>query len=204
MAEISTLFWDVGGVLLTNGWERKSRQQAMEKFKLDWEDFQDRHDLVISDFETGRIHLEDYLRCTVFYRDRPFTKDEFKDFMFAQSKPNPETLAILKQLVQTKRYFLATLNNESLELNLYRIKQFGLRDHFNLFLSSCFLGARKPDCSFFKVALQLTQRDPTNCVFIDDRALNLECAGNLGIKTIHYQNPEQLRQGLESVGVNLK
>ena len=78
MAEITTLFWDVGGVLLTNGWDRAARRRAAEQFHLDWEEFEDRHDLVVTDFEKGRLTLDEYLQRTVFYRSRSFSQDDFK------------------------------------------------------------------------------------------------------------------------------
>ncbi len=201
MAEPSALFWDVGGVLLTNGWDRQARRHAAQEYDLDWEELQDRHELVINDFETGRISLDQYLACTVFHRDRGFARDEFTQFMFAQSEAHPETLAIVEQLAGNGTYLLATLNNESLELNRYRIERFGLRNHFDLFLSSCFLGVAKPEEAIYRMALHVTQREPEACVFIDDRALNVERAAALGIRTIHYQDPKQLRRELESLGV---
>ncbi len=201
MADISALFWDVGGVLLTDGWDRASRRQAAEEFGLSWDEFQGRHDLVVTDFERGRISLDEYLRCTVFHRDRSFTAEAFKDFMFAQSKPHAATLAIVERFAGDRKYMLATLNNESLELNLYRIEKFGLRDYFDLFLSSSFLGVMKPEEAMYRLALHVTQRDPANCVFIDDRELNVERAALVGIRAIHYQSPEQLRHDLQELGV---
>ncbi len=201
MAEVNGLFWDVGGVLLTNGWDRASRRRAVEEFALDWDEFESRHELVNTAFELGQLGLEDYLDRTVFYRSRAFTKQAFEDFMRAQSQPYPETLAVVDRLARSRRYLLATLNNESLELNLYRINRFGLRRHFTAFLSSCFLGVKKPDEAIYKLALQLTQLAPDESVFIDDRALNLECAARLGMRTIHYQNPAQLEQALRESGI---
>ena len=195
------LFWDVGGVLLTNGWNRHARRRAALQFDLDWEELQDRHELVVNDFETGHISLDQYLTCTVFHCDRGFTRNKFTQFMFAQSEAHPEALAIVEQLAGTGTYFLATLNNESLELNRYRIERFGLRNHFDLFLSSCFLGVAKPEEAIYRMALHVTQREPEECVFMDDRGLNVERAAALGIRTVHYQDPEQLRRELESLGV---
>ena len=201
MARITTLFWDVGGVMLSNGWDRVGRRRAAEHFKLDWDEFQDRHELVSTDFETGRLTLEEYLQQTVYYCPRPFTRDDFKAFMFAQSKPFPKTLSIVEGLAASRTYLMATLNNESLELNRYRIEQFGLRKHFTVFLSSCFLGVKKPEHTIYRLATQITQRAPDECLFIDDRELNLECAQLLGMRTIRYQNPTQLRQELQRHGV---
>jgi putative hydrolase of the HAD superfamily len=199
--EVTTLFWDNGGVILTNGWDRGSRQKAVEKFKLDWADFEDRHELLLNAFECGQATLDEYVRRTVFYRERPFTQGQFKQFMFEQSQALAEALAFLKKLAKAKRQMLAALNNESLEINDYRIKTFGLRDCFSAFFSSCYLGVRKPDRGIYSLALKITQRDPAECVLIDDRGLNLECAREMGMHTIQYKDVTQLRGELEKLGV---
>ena len=203
MAKITALFWDVGGVLLTNGWDRRARQQAVEKFGLDWEDFEDRHELVVTRFETGRLTLEHYLDRTVFYRPRDFGKDEFRDYMFAQSRPLEGTLDLVGRIARSGRYLLATLNNESRELNLHRIERFGLRKDFNVFFSSCFLGVMKPDDEIFRLALDLSQRTPEECMFIDDRELNLECASRYGLCTLQFRNTAQLESDLRGAGVEI-
>ena len=203
MVEFTTLLWDVGGVVLTDGWNQAIRRKAAERFDLDAMDFQKRHEQVEVNFETGRLSLEQYLTHTVFYRLRPFTMNQFKDYMFAQSQPHAEVLAILSRLRQSGRYLLATLNNESLELNLSRIERFGLRRYFALFFSSCFLGVRKPDAGIYRLALRVMQRDPQACLFIDDREINLETARSLGIRTIHYRSPAQLLDELQRGGVRI-
>jgi putative hydrolase of the HAD superfamily len=201
MAEVSTLFWDNGGVILTNGWDRNSRRAAVEKFKLDWADFEDRHELMLNDFETGRVTMDEYLRRTVFYREHPFTLADFRKFMFDQSQPFPESLDFLKKLAQTRRYMLAALNNESTELNEYRIHTFRLRDYFEAFFSSCYLALRKPNVEFYKLALKITQRAPEECVMIDDRGLNLETAREIGMHTIQVKSLAQLRADLAKLNV---
>jgi putative hydrolase of the HAD superfamily len=201
MAEVTTLFWDNGGVILTNGWDRGSRQKAVEKFGLDWADFEDRHELMLHAFECGQATLDEYIQRTVFYRGRPFTQQQFKKFMFEQSQALPEALAFAKKLAAGKRQLNAALNNESLEINDYRIKTFGLRDCFEAFFSSCYLGVRKPDRGIFSLALKITQRDPAECVMIDDRGLNLECAHEMGMKTILVKDLAQLRADLANLGV---
>ena len=170
MTKITTLFWDVGGVLLSNGWDRDLRFRAAENFQLDWEEFRERHELVFHDFETGRISLDGYLGCTVFYRERSFTPEAFKKFMFDGSTPIAGGLEILGRLAKTGRYLMATLNNESLELNQHRIEEFHLRDYFSFFASSCYVRLRKPELAIYRLALDLSQSDPSECVFIDDRA----------------------------------
>ncbi|MCG3162537.1 MAG: hypothetical protein JMDDDDMK_03796 [Acidobacteria bacterium] len=203
MAEITTLFWDVGGVILTNGWDLNIRRRAAEHFNLDWEELQERHEQVLADFEAGRLNLADYLNRTVFYRARSFTPTEFEAFMFAQSQPHPETIAIVEALAGSGKYLVGAINNESLELNLHRIERFGLRRYFTVFFSSCFVGIRKPDVAIYRLALNVTQRSPDACLFIDDRELNLEGARLLNMLTIRYQSPAQLREELQRHGVAL-
>src|SRR5580704_9252482 len=201
LAEITTLFWDIGGVILTNGWDGGSRLEASNVFHFDLEEFHDRHDLSFPAFDSGLISLNEYLDRTLFYLQRPFTREEFTAFMFAQSKEYPDTRAILDQLAASSKYFIGAINNEPLELNQYRIEAFHLRRDFLVFFSSCYLRTRKPEEMIFRVALQVTQRQPEQCVFIDDRPLNLESPRRLGMNTIHHQNPEQLRSELGKYGV---
>jgi len=201
MAKVKVLFWDNGGVILTNGWDRGSRRNAVETFNLDWADFEDRHELMLNAFECGQASLDEYLRRTVFYRERAFTPDDFKKFMFSQSQPFPESLDFLGKLAATGRYFSAALNNESLEINDYRIRTFQLRDYFKVFFSSCYLGVRKPDRGIYSLALKISQSAPDECAMIDDRGLNLECAKEMGMHAIQFQNVEQLREDLARLGV---
>jgi putative hydrolase of the HAD superfamily len=203
LSEITTMFWDIGGVILTNGWGADARRRAAELFHLDWEEFQDRHDLSFPAFDTGHISLDEYLNRTLFYRPRAFTREEFVAFMFAQSKEYPESRAVLDTVARSGKYFLGTINNEPLELNEYRIKAFDLRRDFQVFFSSCYLHTRKPEEMIFRIALEVTQRPAGESVFIDDRPLNLENPRKLGMKTIHYQNAEQLRAELKKCGVEV-
>jgi putative hydrolase of the HAD superfamily len=203
LSAIRAIYWDVGGVLLTNAWDHNERQDALEHFHLRKEEkeFQARHELVVSSFERGKLTLDEYLNHTVFYRDRPYTPAEFRDYMFSLSKPKADVLDFARSLAESGRYFMGTINNESRELNLYRIDKFKLRGIFRLFVSSCFVGLRKPEDGIYRLALEITQIEPTNCCFIDDRGANLEPAAALGMHTIQMQNPEQLRSELEEMGV---
>jgi putative hydrolase of the HAD superfamily len=200
---ISALFWDVGGVLLNNAWDHTERALALQHFKLDEKEFQDRHEMVVSSFERGKITLDEYLDRTVFYRERPFTREAFRDFMFSLSKPFPDVLKFAQALADSGKYFMSTLNNESRELNDYRIEKFGLRKIFRLFISSCFVGCRKPEHDIYRLALETTQISANQCCFIDDRDLNLECAAKLGMHTIQMQHLDQLRADLARFGASL-
>lgn len=202
MADISALFWDVGGVVLSNGWDHAGRAEAARAFSLDAEDFDQRHREAESDLETGAITLETYLDRTVFFRERPFNREQFKGFIFAQSHENTETRALLDELTASRRYLLATLNNESKELNEYRIRKFGLARNFSAFFTSCYLRARKPDPLIYELVLGITQRAPDQCVFIDDRPENLEPAKALGIHTIRFHSAGELRVSLSQLGMS--
>lgn len=201
MPPITTLFWDIGGVILTNGWDRGSRRDSATAFNFDWEEFEDRHDLSFPAFDSGLITLNEYLDRTLFYRQRPFNREEFTAFMFAQSIEYPEARAILSAAARTGKYFIGAINNEPLELNQYRIEAFHLRRDFLVFFSSCYVRSRKPEEHIFRVALEVTQRPAEECIFIDDRPLNLESPRRLGMAAIHYENADQLRSELRNHGV---
>jgi putative hydrolase of the HAD superfamily len=203
LPEITAIFFDVGGVLLTNAWDREQREKALQKFHLDEEEFSDRHEMVVSSFERGKIGLDEYLDRTIFYRSRPFTREAFKEYVYALSQPDTAALDLGRKLRASGKYLLGTINNESRDLNLYRIEKFGLREIFDLFVSSCFVGLRKPEDGIYRLALEITQRRPEQCCFIDDRPLNLEAAQRLGIKTIQMENASQLRKALQNLGVVL-
>ncbi|HXA57001.1 MAG TPA: HAD family phosphatase [Candidatus Acidoferrum sp.] len=198
---VTTLFWDNGGVILTNGWDRDSREKAIAEFDLEPKEFEERHELMLNDFEEGKVTLDEYVRRVIFHRKRDFTIDDFRKFMFDQSQPFPESLEFIGKLARTRRYAMAALNNESLEINEYRVRTFHLRDYFEVFLSSCYLGMRKPTPEIYRQALKITQCEPEETVLIDDRRLNLEIAAEEGMGTIQFQNVAQLRADLARLGV---
>jgi putative hydrolase of the HAD superfamily len=201
MPAITTIFWDIGGVILTNGWDHNSRQEAVAAFHLDEKDFRERHDLCFPAFDAGQISLNEYLNRTLFYKPQPFTPEEFTAFMFAQSREYSDTRAILDDAARSGKYFIASINNEPRELNQYRIEAFHLRRDFQAFFSSCYVNVRKPEEAIYRIALEVTQRPSENCVFIDDRALNLENPRRLGMQVIHHQNAVQTRIDLRALGI---
>ena len=197
---ITTVFFDVGGVLLTNGWDRHCRRHVIDEFGADWEEFRDRHEFVAQYFETGKMNLDEYLERTLFYRNRDFTRSDFVTAMKAASMEIPGSLDVVRQLAKTG-LFLATLNNESRELNEHRIDTFGLRSLFSVFLSSCYLGFKKPEAPIYRMAMELTQRSPGEVLFVDDRKLNLECAIDQGMTGIEFTSAQQLRKELVRHGL---
>jgi putative hydrolase of the HAD superfamily len=201
LSTIRAIFWDVGGVLLTNAWDHTQRSQALKHFQVEEEEFHARHEMLVSSFERGKITLEEYLDRTVFCRPRPFTRETFRDFMCSLSEPFPEVLQFAQSLTDSGKYLMGTINNESRELNYYRMDKFGLRRIFRVFLSSCFVGLRKPESGIYRLALEVTQIPAEECCFIDDRALNLECAAQLGMHSIEMDTLDQLKGELQKLGV---
>jgi putative hydrolase of the HAD superfamily len=201
LAKISAIFWDIGGVLLSNAWDHEERRRALQQFALDEVEFENRHEMLVSSFERGKISLQEYLERTIFYRPRSFTLEAFEQYMYSLSQADPLALQLARELSKSCKYLMSTINNESKELNLFRIQTFGLREIFSLFVSSCFVGLRKPEEGIYHLALEITQRPPEECCFIDDRPLNLDSASRLGMHVIRMENAEQLRQELQELGV---
>jgi putative hydrolase of the HAD superfamily len=204
MATITTILWDVGGVLLTNGWDHKERAAVLSHFGVDWDAFEQRHPDANDAWEKGLITVEEYLQKTVFYEPRKFTVEEFVDAMKAQSQVLEDSaLGILGKLGASDSFVLGMLNNEARELNDYRIDAFKLPNFFDLFLSSCYVGLRKPDAHMFKLALDVLQRNPQEIAFVDDRAGNVEAAKAAGMRGIRYEGSDSLKREFEGLGIKL-
>lgn len=198
---IDLVLFDVGGVLGSNGWDGEQRAQAVQRFGLDAEDFQYRHAELVGALESGEISLDEYLDVTVFCEPRSFSRGEFKGFMFAQSIAWPDSIDVVRSVARAGRSRLATLNNESEELNVHRIELFGLRELFPVFFSSCWLGVRKPTRAIYERVLGMTQARPDRTLFVDDRAQNLLPARGLGMRTIQFESATQLRAALAAEGL---
>jgi putative hydrolase of the HAD superfamily len=201
MAKVSLLLWDLGGVVLTNAWDHSERASAATHFHLDPVELERRHERVEVVFETGRLDLSGYLSATVFDRAQPFSPEEFYGYMRSGSRAHEPALACARSLRDAGEYDMVALNNESRELNEYRIATFHLRDVFHAFLSSCYTGRRKPDPDAFRYALQVTQRTPDEALFLDDRRENVDAAARLGLRTLWVQDPGRLREDLASEGI---
>lgn len=184
--QISALFLDVGGVLLTNGWDRDARALAASTFKLDPAEMQARHNLTFDTYEVGKITLDEYLDRVVFYEKRTFSRDKFKKFMFSQSKPLPKMIDLICALKKKYGLKIAVVSNEGRELNEYRIKKFKLGSFVDFFISSCFVHFRKPDEDIFRLALDVAQVPADEVVYIDDRSMFVQVAEELKIHSIHH------------------
>ena len=202
---VTALFLDVGGVMGTNGWDRRQREAAAKKFGLDLDELNDRHRMTFDTYESGKLSLEEYLKRTVFCRDQPFTMEQFRAFMFEQSVPYPEMIDLVKGLKARYGLKIAVVNNEGRELNEYRIKAFGLNEFVDFFISSCFVHFRKPDADIWKIALDIAQVPREEVVYNDDRPMFVQIAQGLGLRGIAHKkdNVGQTRQQLASMGLSL-
>ena len=203
MPEITTLFFDVGGVFLTNGWGHESRAKAAMHFSYDYDSVERRHQPLFEEFDCGSLSLDEYLDQVIFFEERAFSKEDFIQFMKQQSQPYESSLDVLQRLASTGRYLLFTINNESFALNQYRIKTFGLDQYFTAFLSSCYLGVTKPNRKIFQKALWITQRKGEECLFIDDREENVTAAQACRMHGIHLKDHSQLSDLLKEEGIKL-
>lgn len=200
---ITTLFTDIGGVLLTNGWDRKARSEAAEKFGLDKTDMQERHHLTFDTYEVGKITLDEYLRRLVFFEERDFSENDFKEFMFSKSQPYPDMIKLLSDLKKKYSLKVAVISNEGRELNQYRIDTFNLNEFIDFYISSSFVHFRKPDADIFKVAIDISQCDVENSIYIDDRKLFVQVADDLGLKGILHKDYESTKEKLAEMGLML-
>jgi putative hydrolase of the HAD superfamily len=205
MSEISTVLWDVGGVLLTNGWDHQGRASVLERFNVDRVQFEERHPEANDLWEKGLIPVDEYLHRTVFWEPRNFTPNEFLDAMKAESRLLPNTaIEVLESIAASQELDLGILNNEARELNDYRIETFGLHAYFDFFFSSCYVAQRKPGERIYRLALEVLQCEPGEVIFIDDRAENAAAAASQGINAIHYEGPAQLVNALARYGVEVE
>lgn len=188
MTKIKVLFSDLGGVLLSNGWDRHCRARAATRFQLDGKEFDNRHQLLFEEYETGRISLDAYLQYTVFYTPRSFSREEFIQFMYAQSKPFTDMLELIQKLKQEHDLQVVVISNEGRDLTDFRIRQFGLKNFVDFFLVSCFLGIRKPNKRVWEMGLDFAQVKPQEAIYIDDRKLLAEISHDMGFHAVHHEN----------------
>ena len=198
VSKIKVVFMDIGGVLLTNGWGHESRQKAAKIFGFDYEEMDILHNFIYNVFEIGSISLDEYLDTVIFHCQRDFTKEDFKEFMYAQSKELPNLLPWLKSWKKQTDLTVFAISNESRELNDYRIETFKLYELFDGFFSSCYIGIRKPDPRIFKKAMEIVQVKPESCVYFDDRRMLVNTAKKLGMNSIEHQTFDETKRILEN------
>jgi putative hydrolase of the HAD superfamily len=200
---LTTLFLDIGGVMLSNGWGHESRRSAADVFNLDFDEMDERHHVIQVTYEEGKITLSEYLKRVVFYQKRPFTIDQFRDFMFSQSTPNLKMIEYIWQLKDKFNLKIAVINNEGRELNEHRIKKFKLNQFVDFFISSCFVHFRKPDADIFRIALDIAQVSVQHVVYIEDMQMFVDAARDLGIRSIHHTDCKSTLSELSSLGLKI-
>ena len=197
---LKSLFLDVGGVLLSNGWGHESREKAAKEFNIDYKEMNILHEFIFNVYEIGSITLEQYLDTVVFNHPRDFTKEDFKSFMYAQSVELPGMLQWLKEWKNSGCGFrIISINNEPKELNDYRVSKFKLHQCFDAFISSCEVGMRKPDPGIFKLAMGVALTKSENCYYFDDRLMLVEAAARLGINAYHHRGFESTKSIIEKL-----
>jgi putative hydrolase of the HAD superfamily len=201
--KIKTLFLDIGGVLLTDGWGTESRVKAAKEFKLDPEEMNLRHQQCFDTFELGKMDMEDYLDNVVFHQQRHFSKRDFITFMLEESKPLPGAIEYFTQLKRTYGLKVVAVSNEVRDLNEFRIQKFRLHDLFDIFISSCYVGLRKPDGQIFKIAQDVSQSLPEHTIYIDDRILYIEVARSFGIPSLHFRELDSTKKYFNEVGLKV-
>ncbi len=202
MIPVTTLFLDIGGVMLSNGWGHESRRLAAEKFNLNLSELEERHHLTFVTYEEGKLTMQEYLNRVVFYQERTFTPDQFQEFMFDQSTPYNEMIEFIIKLKEQNRLKIAVVNNEARELNEHRIKKFHLNQFIDFYISSCFVHFRKPDADIFRIALDIAQVPAEQVVYIENTQMFVDVARELGIRSIMHK--DYLSTSLELAAMELK
>ncbi|MDB5116656.1 MAG: putative hydrolase of the superfamily [Mucilaginibacter sp.] len=196
--DLKILFFDIGGILLTNGWGHESRKLAAEKFGLDYAEVNALHTFIFNVYEIGSVTLDEYLDTVIFNHPRDFAREDFKEFIYQQSVELP-TLAWLKEWKKNCGFRIISINNEGKELNDYRVKKFKLHDFFDAFVSSCEVKLRKPDPSIWKLAMGIAQVQPNQCVYFDDRIMFVNAAQQLGIRSFQHIDLESTKKILQQL-----
>jgi putative hydrolase of the HAD superfamily len=198
-SDLKILFFDIGGILLSNGWGHESREEAAKKFNLDYDEVNALHNFIFNVYEIGSITLDEYLDVVIFNHDRSFSREEFKEFIYTQSVELPEMLAWLKSWKKDCGFRIISINNEGKELNDFRVEKFKLHECFDAFISSCEVKLRKPDPGIFQIAMGIAQAKPSQCVYFDDRIMFVHTANKLGIRSFQHTSFEATKVILEQL-----
>ena len=202
MPPFDVILFDVGGVLLTNGWDHKERAAVIQSFQLDLSQFEARHPDANEAWEKDEINAQQYLDETVFYEPRGFSHKEFLDAIFAQSVVLEDSaLPVLQDLSASQKYLVGSLNNEAREPNDYRFTRYDLRRYFEIAFSSCYVGLRKPHPEIYQRAIDILGRPAERILFIDDRQSNVDAAASTGLKAIRFIGEQDLRRQLKELTV---
>ena len=195
---IKALFLDIGGVLLTNGWGHESRKLAAEKYGLDLKDIEQRHELVFDAHELDKITLDEYLNMIIFYRERTFSIEGFKDFIFEQSKALDGHIHFFKEIKRKYQLKVIAVSNEGRELNEYRINKFRLDTLFDAYVSSCYVHMHKPDIDMLRMACDISHVPPEQALYVDDNSIMAGLANVFGLQSLHFQGLDSAKKFLKT------
>jgi putative hydrolase of the HAD superfamily len=180
------LFLDIGGVLLTNGWDRALRKKIADFFQIDYAEMDSRHQFIFDTFEIGKMSFDEYLGHVIFYLPRSFSLEEIKQYIFNVAHAYDEMIALIKEIKHQYGLKVGVVSNEGKELAIDRIHRFGLDSFIDFFIISSFVHLRKPDCDIYRLALDIAQVSASQVVYIEDRQLLVTVAQGLGISSIHH------------------
>jgi HAD superfamily hydrolase (TIGR01509 family) len=206
-ASIRTIFWDLGGVVLTNGWDPGQRKRVLSRLGVNLEAYEELHDRANYYWERGLLTAKDFFSQTVLLPNPKLdlTFDMLWPQVCAASKVlHPECLDMLAELKQMGRYRIATLNNESRELNEYRLDAFKLRSLFDYFICSGYVHEMKPNLGIYKSAIDISGFAASSALFIDDKPENCAAAEAVGMHAIRFESPAQLCTALVEYGIQLQ
>lgn len=200
---ITTLFLDIGGVLLTNGWDTDLRKQTAAHFGLDYEEIYHRHHVTYDTYEEGKMTLDEYLHQIIFYEKRSFSAKDVKNYILEQAKAYQDTIDLVKRLKAVYRLRVAVVSNEGREVAEDRIHRFHLKEFVDFFVVSAFVHFRKPDLDIYRLALDVAQVKPEQVAYLEDRPLLCEVAGRLGIHSVLNRTAAETREKLAALGLIL-
>lgn len=201
---VTTLFVDIGGVLLTDGWGHTFRKLAVKEFNLNLEEIENRHSMTFETFEIGKLTLEEYMNLVVFYQPRSFTKAQFQEFMFARSESDVKMIGLISQLKSRYGLKIVVVSNESRELNAHRIQKFRLNEFVDAFISSCYVGLRKPDADIFQLALDIAQVTSEQVIYIENTQMFVQIAEGMGIRGIWHTDYKSTCEKLALFGLEIE
>ena len=84
--EIRAIYWDIGGVLLTNGWDHQERARVLQQFSIPRDEYEAHHAEANDRWERGELTDDEFLKQTVFFKERSFTPAQFLQALREQSQ----------------------------------------------------------------------------------------------------------------------
>ena len=203
---IRTIFWDIGGVVLTNGWDKGQRSRVLSRLGVNLEAYEEVHERANYYWERGLMTAKEFFAQTVLQANPhlDLTFETLWPQVCAESKVlHAECLDMLSELKEQGSYRLATLNNESRELNEYRLDAFKLRSLFDYFICSGYVHEMKPLPGIFRSAIDVSGFAARTALFIDDKSENCAAAEALGMHVICFKTPRQLCTELAGYGIQV-